>query len=76
MRHSPIHTSKYNTGLVFGFIMHAEEGFTGPDIFSRSVNMWINLSPEAILTGAFAFPSFYFFYSGERAIHLPPNAPS
>lgn len=50
--------TQHNTGLVFGFIMHAEEGFTGPDIFSRSVNMWINLSPEAILTGAFPFRPF------------------
>ena len=45
---------KQHSGLVFGFIMHTEEGITGPDIFSRSVNLWINLSPEAILTGVFA----------------------
>lgn len=42
-----------HAGLIFGFAMHTEEGLTGPDKFTRSVNVWINLSPEAILTGAY-----------------------
>lgn len=50
--HKQTRINGVRAGLLFGFIMHGEEGITGPDIFSRSVNLWINLSPDAILTGA------------------------
>ena len=38
-------------GLGVGFIAYAEERRTGPDIFSRSVGVWLGISPEAILNG-------------------------
>lgn len=38
-------------GLAVGFIAYTEERTTGADIFSRSVGVWLGISPEAILNG-------------------------
>ena len=38
-------------GLAVGFIAYTEERTTGSDIFSRSVGVWLGISPEAILNG-------------------------
>ena len=37
-------------GLLYGFVLYKEVGHTGPDIISLAADMWINISPEAILT--------------------------
>lgn len=55
-------------GLVVGFIIHTEELVTGPDIFSSSVSLWINLSPEAILT--VILPILIFGTSFASDLHL------
>jgi hypothetical protein len=64
--HTYMHTHTlghtWGTGLLFGLVMHTEEGLTGPDLLSNSVNLWINLSPDAILTGAFL--NFYSWFCG------------
>lgn len=49
-------------GLAVGFIAYTEERTTGSDIFSRSVGVWLGISPEAILNGGWGWDGM-----GERA---------
>ncbi|GAB5036345.1 sodium hydrogen exchanger partial [Nannochloropsis oceanica] len=37
-------------GLLYGFVLYTEVARTGPDLISLSADLWINISPEAILT--------------------------
>jgi NhaP-type Na+/H+ or K+/H+ antiporter len=55
-------------GLAYGFILYTEVGMTGPDLFSNSTDLWINLSPEAILT--VILPILIFGSSFSSDLHL------
>jgi len=55
-------------GLAYGFIIYTEVGITGPDLFSTSSDLWINLSPEAILT--VILPILIFGSSFSSDLHL------
>jgi len=55
-------------GLAYGFILYTEVGMTGPDIFSNSTDLWINLPPEAILT--VILPILIFGSSFSSDLHL------
>jgi NhaP-type Na+/H+ or K+/H+ antiporter len=55
-------------GLLYGFLIYTEVGITGSDIFSRSADLWINISPEAILT--VILPILIFGSSFASDLHL------
>lgn len=55
-------------GLAYGFIIYTEVGITGGDIFSTSSDLWINLSPEAILN--VILPILIFGSSFSSDLHL------
>jgi len=56
-------------GLAYGFLIYTEVGITGSnDIFSTSSNLWINLSPEAILN--VILPILIFGSSFASDLHL------
>ena len=55
-------------GLAYGFIIYTEVGITGGDIFSASSDLWINLSPEAILN--VILPILIFGSSFSSDLHL------
>ena len=56
------------SGLLYGFLIYTEVGRTGPDMFSASSDLWINLSPEAILT--VILPILIFGSSFASDLHL------
>eukprot|EP00624_Nannochloropsis_granulata_P006396 evm.model.NODE_47582_length_4217_cov_9.563908.1 len=56
------------SGLLYGFLIYTDVRRSGPDIFSASSDLWINLSPEAILT--IILPILIFGSSFSSDLHL------
>ncbi|GAB5037945.1 sodium hydrogen exchanger partial, partial [Nannochloropsis oceanica] len=56
------------SGLLYGFLIYTDVRRSGPDIFSASSDLWINLSPEAILT--VILPILIFGSSFSSDLHL------
>jgi NhaP-type Na+/H+ or K+/H+ antiporter/CRP-like cAMP-binding protein len=55
-------------GLLYGFLLYTEVSRTGPDLVSLSADLWINISPEAILT--IILPILIFGSSFATDLHL------